>query len=275
MTTRRTQYDDWLAAFANELRRRGVAPSALRQVVAETATHLQDSGEPPTQSFGSPRTYADVVVDSIGRTRRPPGRVVLDVRGITKKYGRQTVLSGVDLTVRAGQIAAVVGANGCGKSTFLGICAGLVSTDSGEVRVHGTLGYCPQNGGTADFLSADEHFVLIGAGRGLTRRRATDVGRCRAAELDWQPARDRQARHLSGGTRQKLNLVLAGLGDPDIVLLDEPYQGFDRGSYLDFWQHVWEWREAGKAVVVVTHLLSQLDRVDTVLDLTSAGRAVA
>lgn len=150
-----------------------------------------------------------------------------------------------------------------------------MSPDSGEVRVHGTLGYCPQNGGTADFLSADEHFVLIGAGRGLTRRRATDVGRRRAAELDWQPARDRQARHLSGGTRQKLNLVLAGLGDPDIVLLDEPYQGFDRGSHLDFWQHVWEWREAGKAVVVVTHLLSRLDRVDTVLDLTSAGRAVA
>ncbi|WP_232286267.1 P-loop NTPase family protein [Saccharomonospora azurea] len=112
MTTRRTQYDDWLAAFANELRRRGVAPPALRQVVAETATHLQDSGEPPAQSFGSPRTYADVVVDSIGRTRRPPGRVVLDVRGITKKYGRHTVLSGVDLTVRAGQIVAVVGANG-------------------------------------------------------------------------------------------------------------------------------------------------------------------
>lgn len=53
-----------------------------------------------------------MVVDSIGRTRRPPGRVVLDVRGITKKYGRHTVLSGVDLTVRAGQIVAVVGANG-------------------------------------------------------------------------------------------------------------------------------------------------------------------
>jgi ABC-2 type transport system ATP-binding protein len=51
-------------------------------------------------------------------------------------------------------------------------------------------------------------------------------------------------------------------------LLDEPYQGFDRGTYLDFWQLVWYWRDAGKAVVVVTHLLNQLDQVDTVLDLT-------
>jgi ABC-2 type transport system ATP-binding protein len=191
--------------------------------------------------------------------------------GITKKYGRRTVLSGVDLTVRAGQIAAIVGANGCGKSTFLRICAGLAGADGGEVLVHGTLGFCPQSGGTADFLTPDEHFVLIGAGRGMTREAARDTGRSRAAVLDW-PAEPSQARHLSGGTRQKLNLVLAGLGDPDVLLLDEPYQGFDRGSYLDFWEQAWRWRDAGKAVVVVTHLLNQADRVDLVLDLTGRNR---
>jgi ABC-2 type transport system ATP-binding protein len=77
------------------------------------------------------------------------------------------------------------------------------------------------------------------------------------------------ARRLSGGTRQKLNLVLAGLGEPDVLLLDEPYQGFDSGSYLDFWQQVWQWRDAGKAVVVVTHLLAHADRADIVLDLSA------
>jgi ABC-type multidrug transport system ATPase subunit len=53
-----------------------------------------------------------------------------------------------------------------------------------------------------------------------------------------------------------------------VLLLDEPYQGFDNGTYLDFWQQIWSWRAAGKAIVVVTHLLNELDRVDTVLDLT-------
>jgi ABC-2 type transport system ATP-binding protein len=72
---------------------------------------------------------------------------------------------------------------------------------------------------------------------------------------------------LSGGTRQKLNLVLGELHAPDLLLLDEPYQGFDQGAYLDFWQQVFAWRDAGRAVVVVTHLLHDLQNVDHVLDL--------
>lgn len=267
----------WLSALAAELTRHGVAPDLAGHVVAEAATHLRDSGEEPIGVFGRPRDYAAAVADSVGGPdvrppRREPGPVRLDVRGIVKRYRGRGVLHGVDLTVRAGQIAAVVGANGCGKSTFLRICAGLVSPDRGTVRVHGTLGYCPQDGGTSPFLVPDEHFVLVGAGRGLDRRQALSIGRTHAAALDWQPDRRTQARHLSGGTRQKLNLVMARLGDPDVMLLDEPYQGFDRGTYLDFWHEVWRWRDNGKAIVVVTHLLNQLDRVDLVLDL-GAGKA--
>ncbi|MGI5147942.1 ATP-binding cassette domain-containing protein [Plantactinospora sp. CA-294935] len=279
--------DGWLQALAGELHRHGLDPDLARHVVAEAATHLRDSGEPPLQVFGPPATYATAVAESVGapranggvgvarvgtpgRSPQPPGPVRLEVRGITKRYRRRPVLTGVDLTVRAGEIAAVVGANGAGKSTFLRICAGLLSPDSGQVRVHGTLGFCPQSGGTADFLYPEEHFVLVGAGRGLRRAEARAAGRAHAAALDWEPAGRTQARHLSGGTRQKLNLVMAALGEPDVLLLDEPYQGFDRGTYLDFWQQLWRWRADGRAIVVVTHLLNQLDRVDTVLDLTPA-----
>ncbi|MFB6396630.1 ATP-binding cassette domain-containing protein [Polymorphospora lycopeni] len=265
--------DAWLAALVGELRRHGVGPDLAGHVVAEAATHLRDSGEPPLSAFGAPGSYARDVADSIGAAapaprRPPPGPVRLDVRGISKRYRRHRVLSDVNLTVRAGQIAAVVGANGAGKSTFLRICAGLVSPDRGEVHAYGSLGYCPQDGGTREFLTPDEHFVLIGTGRDLDRSAARRAGRAHAARLDWEPDRGRLAGQLSGGTRQKLNLVMARLGEPDILLLDEPYQGFDRGAYLDFWHEVWRWRDTGTAVVVVTHLLNQLDRVDIVLDLT-------
>ncbi|WP_422773550.1 ATP-binding cassette domain-containing protein [Plantactinospora sp. WMMC1484] len=284
-------HDGWLHALAGELHRRGVDPDLSRHVVAEAATHLRDSGEPPSRVFGAPAAYATAVAESVGaaqpgpgtpqptvgvaRVAAPPatrgyGPVRLEVRGITKRYRRRPVLTGVDLTVRSGEIAAVVGANGAGKSTFLRICAGLLSPDSGRVRVHGTLGYCPQSGGTSDFLYPEEHFALVGAGRGLRRADARAAGRAHAAALDWDAAGRIQARHLSGGTRQKLNLVMAALGEPDVLLLDEPYQGFDRGTYLDFWQQLWHWRAEGRAIVVVTHLLNQLDRVDTVLDLTPA-----
>lgn len=200
----------------------------------------------------------------------PPVR--LHAQGITKTYRRRTVLDGVDLLVRAGEAVAIVGANGSGKSTLLRICAGLVSPDAGEVLLSGTVGYCPQDVGIFGFLRADEHFALFGAGRSLSdRATARERGRRLARQLAWDASEHTQARHLSGGTQQKLSLALAALTDPDILLLDEPYQGFDRGSYIDFWQQVGRWRERGMAILVVTHMLNSLDVVDRVLDLGAGG----
>ncbi|WP_344562728.1 ATP-binding cassette domain-containing protein [Streptomyces atrovirens] len=199
----------------------------------------------------------------------PAGRkVLLQARGIVKRYKRRRVLTGVDLVVHSGEIAAIVGGNGAGKSTLLKICAGLLSPDKGQITISGSLGYCPQNAGVMGFLTPGEHFTLFGTGRGLSRKESDRRGRKLAGELDWSPARGVLAKDLSGGTRQKLNVVLSALGGPDLLLLDEPYQGFDHGSYVDFWRSVRAWREAGKAVVVVTHMLNQLDQVDQVLDLT-------
>lgn len=202
--------------------------------------------------------------------------VRLHAQGIVKSYGRRRVLNGVDLVVRAGEVAAIVGSNGAGKSSMLKICAGLLAPDKGRVTITGRLGYCPQNAGVMGFLTPREHFTLFGTGRGMGGREAGRRGRELASKLDWSVARDTLAKDLSGGTRQKLNVVLSALGDPDVLLLDEPYQGFDRGSYVDFWQNVWNWRDQGRAIVVVTHMLNQLDQVDQVLDLSpraqEAGR---
>lgn len=267
--------DPWLAALAAELRRQGVLPAAAANVVAEAAAHLRDSGENPMHAFGPAERYAAAIAETLAealgadQAQRPSvGPIRLQAIGITKRYRRRTVLDGVGLTVRAGQIAAVVGANGCGKSTFLGICAGLVAPDAGTVTIDGTVGFCPQDGGTVEFLRPDEHFVLVGAGAGMSRGTARARGRAGAARLGFAAAGAPTARHLSGGTRQKLNLVMTTLYEPDVLLLDEPYQGFDRGTYVDFWEQLHRLRDAGAAIVVVTHLLNRLDDVDVVLDLT-------
>jgi len=175
------------------------------------------------------------------------------------------------MEVRAGEAVAITGENGTGKSTLLGLCAGLVRADAGSVRVDGAVGYCPQEPGLFDLLTADEHLTLFGPARGLGRQEAVAQGRLLLGELGF-PVGDRsQARRLSGGARQKLNLALALLGGVDVLLLDEPYQGFDHGSYVSFWEHVERWRAQGVAVVIVTHLLSDLALVDRVVELTSAG----
>jgi len=191
---------------------------------------------------------------------------VLRADGITKRFGRHGVLYGVDLHVDAGECVAVVGENGAGKSTLLRICAGVLRPDHGGVIVHGRRGYCPQTASLFDRLSADEHLVLFGAGAGLSKTEALAEGGAVLDELGFRGRRE-QVRMLSGGSRQKLNLALALLGDRDVLLLDEPYQGFDHGTYVNFWEHVEQWRDHGQAVVVVTHMLAELARVDRVVEL--------
>mgnify|MGYP000857733637 FL=1 len=190
----------------------------------------------------------------------------LAVRGISKRFGRTEVLSDVSFAVAPGQSLAIVGANGCGKSTLLKICAGLVSPTAGEVRVTGRLGYCPQHADLAPRLTAQDHMTWLGSGLGLAAVAARDRGKQIASALHMKDSR-RQIRRLSGGTAQKVNLVCAMMGEPDVLLLDEPYQGFDEGAYLDFWDLVESWCRQGIAVVVVTHMLRELHRVDLVLDL--------
>jgi ABC-2 type transport system ATP-binding protein len=186
---------------------------------------------------------------------------------ITKRYGTTTVLDRVDLVVPAGEVVALTGENGAGKSTLMKICAGLTRADDGEVTVGGRIGYCPQIPGLFELLTADDHLVMFGRGAGMDRAESLRRGHEILSEFDYPLHEKRVTRDLSGGTRQKLNLALALLADPTVLLLDEPYQGFDRGTYVNFWNHCEAWRAQGKAVVVVTHMLAELSRADRVIEL--------
>jgi ABC-type multidrug transport system ATPase subunit len=191
-------------------------------------------------------------------------RTVLEARDVHKAYGRHQVLNGVGLEVRAGQLVAVVGENGAGKSTLLCILAGTLAADRGEVRVAGTLGYCPQDPVVNDNLTVGQHLRYFAAARRLASLDRADelVDLLRFGQF-----KDQAVGALSGGTRQKLNLTLALLHDPDVLLLDEPYQGFDWETYLRFWDVVGDLRARGKAVVIITHLVFEQDRFDVLADL--------
>ena len=189
---------------------------------------------------------------------------VLEARGVYKSYGHRRVLAGADLSVEPGQLVAVVGENGAGKSTLLKTLAGTLPADAGTVRLSGRLGYCPQDAVLSDNLTVGQHLRYFAAAY-----RLPDLARGEQLleRLGFAKYRDTSAGALSGGTRQKLNLTLALLHDPDVLLLDEPYQGFDWETYLRFWDVVGELRSRGTAIVVITHLVFEQDRFDALVDL--------
>ncbi len=191
---------------------------------------------------------------------------VLEARGIRKSFGRHQVLAGVDLAVAAGEMIAVVGENGSGKSTLLRILAGDFRPDRASVVTHGQTGYCPQAVVLDDALTVDQHIRYFQAAY-----RIGAAGRADALinRLGYAAARHQPAGTLSGGTRQKLSLTLALLHEPALLLLDEPYQGFDWETYLAFWDLAGELRAAGTAILVITHLVFEQDRFDRICHLTS------
>ena len=200
------------------------------------------------------------------------GDVAIQATALRKRFARRVQLEYPPLMVGRGERVAIIGENGAGKTTLLRILAGVMSPDLGRVQRTGRIGYCPQHPGLLSLLTSSEHLALFGAGAGLPASAAVTRGRIVLERLRFEEDRDVPVRELSGGTQQKLNLALALLGAPDILLLDEPYQGFDNGSYINFWELVDGWSAEGKAVIVVTHLLGELDRVDTVVELRAPAR---
>lgn len=174
-------------------------------------------------------------------------------------YRRRVVLRGVDLTLGPGVLAGIVGENGAGKTTLLKILAGELQADLGAVRHRGRFGYCPQDVVLNDALTVRQHLKFFKTAFGLADLR--HAGKVMEA-LHFSQYADVRAGALSGGTRQKLNLTLALMHDPEVLLLDEPYQGFDWDTYQRFWELADQLRDAGRTVLVVSHLAYDTERLD-------------
>jgi ABC-2 type transport system ATP-binding protein len=211
-----------------------------------------------------------------------PGHCVLRTEDVRKSFHRGLwprrraveVLEGASLMVCQGELVGLVGENGSGKSTLMQIVVGLLGHDGGSVERPGRLGYCPQQPMLWDKLTADEHFVLFARAYGLDDEAREHAVAGLLGELQFERYRGYRVEELSGGTRQKLNLALALMHEPDLLLLDEPYSGFDWETYVRFWEMSERRRDAGMGILIVSHLLAERERLDRVYELRG-GKAVA
>jgi ABC-type multidrug transport system ATPase subunit len=219
---------------------------------------------------------------SVTATVAPPVVApVLAVRGVEKAYRRgvwpvrrsHPVLRGVDLTLAPGEVVGLVGENGSGKSTLMKVIVGALAGDAGSVTRSGRVGYCPQEPVLYARLTCDEHFELYGHAYGMTAAAMREARRDIYTALGFEQYARTRADQLSGGTQAKLNLGLALLADPDVLLLDEPYAGFDWDTFLKFWDLVARRRAAGRSVLIISHFVVDEQRFDRIVSLRD-GKAV-
>ena len=200
---------------------------------------------------------------------------VLRVSGVEKSFHRGVwprrrtipVLKGACLEVAPGELVGLVGENGSGKSTLMQIIVGLLKRDAGEVARPARLGYCPQVPMLWDKLTVDEHFDLFARAYDLEQSAAARAVDALLEELDFARYRGYRIEELSGGTRQKLNLALSLMHEPQLLLLDEPYSGFDWETYLRFWEMSERRRDSGMAILIVSHLLAERERLDRMFEI--------
>mgnify|MGYP000872666129 FL=1 len=273
---------DWYRSFEAELATRGLPVPEVVRTVASTRAEAEAAGAQPKDLYGPAVLYAREVASALrdyqATTPTPTTAtpVVLRLTNVSARRGGRTILSGISLAIHRSEVVAVVGANGAGKSTLLQLCAGLLRASGGSIERTPHFGYAPQLDSLAPLLTVDEHLRLFGAARGMRRGRSVSTGHRLLTRLGWTARGDQTAGTLSGGTQQKLNVALAQLDAPDLLLLDEPYQGLDALAYEDLWRLISSWRASSAGVLLVTHLLRDIDLVDRVIELPapqeSSGR---
>ncbi len=193
--------------------------------------------------------------------------MILKVENVTKSFGRHNVLNHVSFEMNTSSLCGIVGENGSGKSTLLKIIVGEWKADHGNISVGGRIGYCPQKALLFSQLTVDEHFRYFAAAYGIEKAELSERSESLMNCFNFKQYRQERIANLSGGTQQKINLAIALLHQPNLLILDEPYNGFDWDTYMRFWDYTNQLKMEGCAILIVTHLITEKERFDNVYNL--------
>jgi ABC-2 type transport system ATP-binding protein len=196
--------------------------------------------------------------------------VLIRAAGVARRYGDVEALAPTDVELTAGETVALVGPNGAGKSTLLALLAGALEPSEGTVDVHARVGWVPQRPAHYARLSARENLELFARLEGVRDPRASAEALLDRFSLPPEP---RPSGDLSVGNRQRLNVALSLLGEPEVLLLDEPTASLDPGQRRRVWEVVNALRGDGGAVCFATQNLEEVEHADRVLVLQD-GRIV-
>ncbi|GAA3138915.1 ABC transporter ATP-binding protein [Streptomyces rectiviolaceus] len=215
-------------------------------------------------------------------TTAATGELAVDVRGLRKRYGDVTAVDGIDLAIRHGEVFGILGPNGAGKSTTVEILQGNRARDGGEVAV---LGADPASAGRAwrsrvGIVWQDESAPAELTVRETVRQFARYYPKPRDPEdvialVGLEEKAASRIKGLSGGQRRRLDVALGVIGDPELLLLDEPTTGFDPAARRQFWSLIRRLADEGTTIVLTTHYLEEAEALAHRLAVIAEGRVVA
>jgi ABC-2 type transport system ATP-binding protein len=198
--------------------------------------------------------------------------VVLQANGLTKSYGDLLAVNNLSLKVYAGEVFGLLGPNGAGKTTSINMMCGLLKPDGGQVAIHGqvvnsgsadlrsSIGVCPQEVVLWKKLTCLEQLEFIGGMYGLKSSRVRQRSEYLLEKLDLIEKANKLAKTLSGGMQRRLNLAMALVHDPKIVILDEPEAGLDPQSRLKVREYIKALAQ-DKTVILTTHNMDEAERL--------------
>ncbi len=208
---------------------------------------------------------------------------MIEASGITKRFDSETVLRGIDLNVDPGEILGVLGPSGSGKTTLVKCLIGAIGLNQGHIEIKGTripnlklmdsIGYMAQQDALYEDLSGLQNIVFFGQLKGLSKAEARAQAHALLDLVDLSKDKNKKAAHYSGGMKRRLSLSAALIGNPDVIVLDEPTVGIDPVLRELFWAEFQRLKSLGKVIIVTTHVMDEADKCDRLI-LLREGKVI-